>query len=160
MATPRRIKCARLTHRQAPYMKRLAFSPPAKPISGSAASGYDPPAALIAHHLPWRQHLPFLACFSHYTSSKGAAAARMARSCSQGRCNGPSRPDGGEERERPRGPAPIRMAVDVAPASPILWLTAHIYIRGAGLGHAGLGRLVHPPAGIDQASQIQRGDNK
>ena len=44
------------------------------------------------------------------------------------------------------------MAVDVAPAAASLGLmiwpmaTARIYIRGAGLGHAGLGRTAHPPS--------------
>ena len=39
------------------------------------------------------------------------------------------------------------MAVVAAPASHMLWLTARIYIRGTGLGHAGagLGRMVHSP---------------
>ena len=37
------------------------------------------------------------------------------------------------------------MAVDVAPASLMLWPTARIYIRGAGLSHAGLDRTVHSP---------------
>ena len=35
------------------------------------------------------------------------------------------------------------MAVGVAPASLMLWPTARNYIRGAGLGHAGLGRMAH-----------------
>ena len=32
----------------------------------------------------------------------------------------------------------LQMAVDVAPESLVLWPTARIYNRGAGLGHAGL----------------------
>ena len=39
---------------------------------------------------------------------------------------------------RPRGPLP-QMAVDVAPVPLMLWPTARIYIRGAGL-ELGLGR--------------------
>ena len=38
------------------------------------------------------------------------------------------------------------MAVDVVPASLMRWPTARIYIRGAGLGHAGLDRTVHSPS--------------
>ena len=45
------------------------------------------------------------------------------------------------------------MAVDVVPASLMLRPNAHIYIRGAGLGHAGLDRTVHSLAGFDQRSQ-------
>ena len=45
------------------------------------------------------------------------------------------------------------MAVDVAPASLRLRPNAHIYICGAGLGHAGLDRTVHSLAGFDQRSQ-------
>ena len=44
------------------------------------------------------------------------------------------------------------MAVDMAPASLMRWPTARIYIRGAGLGHAGLDRTVHSLAGFDQSS--------
>ena len=49
---------------------------------------------------------------------------------------------GGRERKWPGGPL-LQMAVDdiiVAPACLMLWPTARIYIRGAGLGHAGLDR--------------------
>ena len=35
------------------------------------------------------------------------------------------------------------MAVDVAPASLMRWPNAHIYIRDASLGHAGLDRTAH-----------------
>ena len=56
------------------------------------------------------------------------------------------------------------MAVDVDPAldpaSLRLWPTARVYIRGAGLGHAGLDRTVHSLAGFDQRSQNACGDNK
>ena len=49
------------------------------------------------------------------------------------------------------------MAVDVAPASLMLLPTARIYIRGAGLGHAGLDQYgpfpIHSLAGFDQRSQ-------
>ena len=51
------------------------------------------------------------------------------------------------------------MAVDVAPASPMLRPNAHIYIRGAGLGHAyiyayaGFDRTVRSLAGFGQRPQ-------
>ena len=46
------------------------------------------------------------------------------------------------------------MAVDVSPASLMLWPTALIYIRGAGLGHAGLDILngPFPWPGFDQSA--------
>ena len=54
---------------------------------------------------------------------------------------------GREERKWPRGSllqVAAAVHVDVAPASLVLWPTARIYIRGASLGHAGLGRTAHP----------------
>ena len=43
----------------------------------------------------------------------------------------------------------LQMAVDVAPASLMLWPSARIYIHGAGLGHAGLGLVRSIPlAGV------------
>ena len=47
----------------------------------------------------------------------------------------------------------LQMAVDVGPASLMLWPTACFYIRGACLGHAGLDRTAHSLAGFDQRSQ-------
>ena len=55
---------------------------------------------------------------------------------------------GEEERKWPRGSL-IRMAVDMAPASLMLWPTASIHIRGTGLSHAGLDLVWSiPPAGV------------
>ena len=94
----------------------------------------------------------------------GAEATWVACSCSQGRRNEASRPVPAEESAsgsghgllgRPCGPL-LQMAVGVAPASPVLWPTARIFSRGAGLGHAGLDRTAHSLAGFDQRSQFKR----
>ena len=79
----------------------------------------------------------------------GPTITWTARGCSQGRCNEVMGPRGlwrrrAEVALRPPAPA-IQMAVDVAPASLMLRPTARIYIRGASLGHASLGRTAHPP---------------
>ena len=61
----------------------------------------------------------------------GAAITWTTRRCSQDRCNEASRA------AAERSGSGLAVAVVRAPATHMLRLTARIYIRGAGLGHAG-----------------------
>ena len=62
--------------------------------------------------------------------------------------------ESGSYRKWPCNCAPLlQMAVDVAPAFPMLWPTARFHIRGACLSHAGLDRTAHSLTGFDQRPQ-------